>query len=58
MICSHPADEDVATAVSQFKNYFISFFLAFQPSLPAGIPFSTFPAGIASAQRDPSEGQQ
>lgn len=59
MIYSHPVDEDVAKAVSQFTNDFISFFsLSFQPSFPAGIPFSTFPVGIASAQRDPSEGEQ
>lgn len=57
MIYSHPADEDIAKAISQFKNDFF-LFLSFQPSLPAGIPFSAFPAGIASAQHDPSEGER
>jgi len=33
------------------------FFLLFSP-LPAGILFSTFPAGTTSAQHDPEEGEQ
>jgi len=58
VIYSHPTNEDVAKAVSQFENHFISFLPSFQPSLPAGILFSTFPAGTTSAQHDPEEGEQ